>query len=73
MEPIPLISVPIGAANLHQMINWLIAQINLQFENLATTEPLAPQAFGLTVSMVRAPPPEPLPEPPPEPEGYQER
>jgi hypothetical protein len=75
MEPIPLIAVPIGAANLHQMINWLIDQINLQFENLATTEPLAPQAFSLTVSMVRAPPPEPAPEPesPPEPERYQER
>jgi hypothetical protein len=84
MEPIPLIAVPIGAANLHQMINWLITQINLQFDNLATAEPQAPEAFSLTVSMVRTPPPqaeeEPAPEPAPEgyqerpaPEGYQER
>jgi hypothetical protein len=36
MEPIPTIGVPIGAANLHQMINWLIDQVNNQFANLAT-------------------------------------
>jgi hypothetical protein len=69
MDPIPTITIPIGAANLHGVFNWLIDQVNLQFDNIVAPVQTPPQAFSLTVSMVRAPPPEP----PPEPERYQER
>jgi hypothetical protein len=72
MDPIPTITVPIGAANLHQVLNWLIDQINTQFANLDSPAPLAPEAFSLTVSVgpkgsAPAPPPPPEQKPPPPP------
>jgi hypothetical protein len=70
MDPIPTITVPIGAANLHSVFNWLIDQINTQFANLESPAPLAPEAFSLTVSVgprtpAAAPPEPPSPPPPP--------
>jgi hypothetical protein len=53
MDPIPIITIPIGAANLHSVLNWLIDQINTQFENLSSPAPLAPEAFSLTVRVGR--------------------
>jgi hypothetical protein len=51
MDPIPLINVPIGAANLHQVFNWLITEINNQLANVDNVPPSAPEAFSLTVSV----------------------
>jgi hypothetical protein len=68
MDPIPTITVPIGAANLHSVFNWLIDQINTQFANLESPAPLAPEAFSLTVSVgprTPAAPPPTAPPPPP--------
>jgi hypothetical protein len=59
MDPIPTITIPIGAANLHSVLNWLIDQVNLQFENIGAPVQTPPEAFSLTVSVVRAPRPEP--------------
>jgi hypothetical protein len=42
MEPIPTISTPIGAANLHQELNWLIDQINVRFQNLPPVNTTVP-------------------------------
>jgi hypothetical protein len=67
MADIPFISQPIGAGNLHQVFNWLIAAINQQAA--AGSDPETPpiRAFspetggGITVP---TPPTPPTPEPP---------
>lgn len=65
MDPIPTVTIPIGAANLHQVVNWLIDQINLQFANLAVppADQVLPEAYTGMVTIRLAPAPEPEPEP----------
>lgn len=40
MGPIPTISIPLGAANLHQVINWLIDQVNTRFDSISAIPPV---------------------------------
>ena len=53
MADIPTITVPIGAANLHNVLNWLIGQIN----NQAAGSPNAPQAYNMPIMMTAPDPP----------------
>jgi hypothetical protein len=64
MPQIPIITVPIGASNLHQAFNWLITQINAidlgdppaPFALTDATAPLPPAASEQPARQTREPP-----------------